>query len=140
MVAEIVAHPDHVGDGKDQMLADLLAKPAPAHTWGRQVGAAALANASEARLVPLLLAQVGADREQTMNENTWRSAPTDAARWLSFLATTGYTLAPIEAKVVDDAAAKADSATGDGDDPDGDAEGFDTDDDGSAADDDPDTA
>jgi len=38
-----------------------------------------------------------------MGELTWRQVSPGAARWFSFLASTGYTLADIEQKVVDDA-------------------------------------
>jgi ParB family chromosome partitioning protein len=113
VTAEIVAAPDRVGDGKDELLADLLSKPTPTQSWGRTIGAAAVANVTEARLPLLLLAQVAADREQAMDESTWRSVHPSAARWLTFLATTGYTLAPIEQKIVDDDAANPDT----GDDP-----------------------
>jgi ParB family chromosome partitioning protein len=102
-VSEILAGPDRVGDGKDALLADLLGKTEPTRTWGRQIGAAAVANAAEARLPLLLLAQVAADREQTMNEQTWRQTSHTAARWFSYLVATGYTLADIEQRVVADA-------------------------------------
>jgi ParB family chromosome partitioning protein len=142
VTAEIVGAPDLVGDGKDELLADLLSKPTPTQSWGRAVGAAAVANATEARLPLLLLAQVAADREQTMNESTWRSVHSNAARWLAFLAATGYTLAPVEQKVVDAAAAdpdaeidpgaESDEGYDDGDDPG--AEGDEGYDDGDAED------
>lgn len=106
-VTEIVSAPDRVGDGKDEMLADLLHKTQPGHSYGRHVGAAAVANVTEARLPLLLLAQVAADREQTMDEGTWRSVNPAAARWFAYLATTGYTLADIEQRVVDDATSAA---------------------------------
>jgi hypothetical protein len=38
-----------------------------------------------------------------MGEHTWRQVSPGAARWFGFLASTGYTLADIEQKVVDDA-------------------------------------
>jgi len=147
VTAEIVGAPDLVGDGKDELLADLLSKPTPTQSWGRAVGAAAVANATETRLPLLLLAQVAADREQTMNESTWRSVHPTAARWLAFLAATGYTLAPVEQKVVDAAAAdpdaeidpgaESDEGYDDGDDPGAESdEGYDDGDDPGAEGDD----
>ncbi len=87
-VGEVLAEPDRVGDGKDALLADLLRRPEP-HGWGRSVGAAATAEVGEARLALVLLAQVAADREATMNEGTWRNANPSAARWFMFLASAG---------------------------------------------------
>ena len=113
VVTEILAAPDRVGDGKDALLADLLHQPEPTQSWGRTVGSAAAANATEARLPLLLLAQVAADREQTMSEHTWRHVDRGAARWFGFLASTGYTLAAIEQKVVDDAQGSPDDDTDD---------------------------
>ena len=110
-MSEVLAEPDRVGDGKDALLADLLRKPEP-HGWGRSVGSAAAAEAAEARLPLVLLAQVAADREATMNESTWRSSNPSAARWFTFLASTGYTLADIEQWVVNDA--QSTTAEGDG--------------------------
>jgi hypothetical protein len=101
-VGEVLADPDRIGDGKDAMLAELLRKPEP-RAWGRSVGAAAATEASEARLPLVLLAQIAAAREQTMSEATWRTANGSAARWFVFLASTGYTLADIEQRVVNDA-------------------------------------
>jgi ParB family transcriptional regulator, chromosome partitioning protein len=101
-VTEILAEPDRVGDGKDALLADLLHKPEPGYSYGRKVGAGAAADVTEARLPLLLLAQVAADREQTMSDATWRHANPGAARWFAFLASTGYTLAHIEQRVLDD--------------------------------------
>lgn len=101
-VREVLAEPDRVGDGKDALLADLLRRPEP-HGWGRSVAAAAAAEVGEARLALVLLAQVAADREATMNEGTWRNANRPAARWFTFLASTGYSLADIEQRVVNDA-------------------------------------
>jgi hypothetical protein len=101
VVTEILGSPDRVGDGKDALLVDLLHQPEPSQSWGRAVGSAAAANATEGRLPLLLLAQVAADREQTMSEHTWRHVDRGAARWFGFLASTGYSLAAIEQKVVD---------------------------------------
>jgi ParB family chromosome partitioning protein len=112
-VSEILAEPDRVGDGKDALLADLLHRPEPGYSYGRRVGAAASAEVTETRLPLLLLAQVAADREQTMSEATWRHANPTVARWFSFLASTGYTLADIEQRVVNDAhSAKAQDEAG----------------------------
>jgi hypothetical protein len=113
VATEILGAPDRVGDGKDALLADLLSKPEPTQSWGRAVGSAAVTDATEARLPLLLLAQVAADREQSMSEQTWRQVNRGAARWFGFLASTGYALAAIEQKVVDDAHASPDHDTDD---------------------------
>ena len=72
------------------MLAELLRKPEP-RAWGRSVGDAVDAEVSEGRLPLVLLAQIAADREQTMSEATWRNANPAAARWFTFLGSTHYT-------------------------------------------------
>jgi ParB family chromosome partitioning protein len=116
-VTEILAEPDRVGDGKDALLAELLHKPEAGHSYGRRVGAAAAAEVTEARLPLLLLAQVAADREQTMSEGAWRHANAAAARWFTFLASTGYALADIEQRVVNDAQRTGTDDTAEGDEP-----------------------
>jgi hypothetical protein len=59
-----------------------------------------MAAAGETRLPLILLAQIAADVEQTMYESTWRNVN---PRWFRFLASTGYTLADVEQRVVNDA-------------------------------------
>ncbi|MDP9403830.1 MAG: chromosome partitioning protein ParB, partial [Actinomycetota bacterium] len=110
-VGEVLAAPERVGDGKDEILAELLAE-APSG-WGRRVGPAQAARASEARLPLVLLAQVAADREQTMDVQTWRRRDPAAARYLTFLASTGYQLSEIEQRVVDEGGADQDAGTDD---------------------------
>jgi ParB family chromosome partitioning protein len=100
---EMLGSPERVGDGKDELLAVLLGADAPTG-YGRSVGAAQVARASDAQLPLVLLAQVAADREQTMGVHTWRHRSDTAARYLSFLASTGYVLSDIEQHVIDDAA------------------------------------
>ncbi len=97
-----LGRPDRFGDGDDGLLADLLgveARPG----FGRSVGAEHLGNVTNARIPLALLAQVAADQEQVMTVQTWRSTNQDAALWLSWLASTGYSLSEIEQKVVTDA-------------------------------------
>ncbi len=61
------------------------------------------------RLPLVLLAQVAAAREQSMDVHTWRSSTAQAeARWLNFLAQTSYPLSPIEQTVIDKMAASPD--------------------------------
>jgi ParB family chromosome partitioning protein len=110
---EIVGRPDRVGDGTEGLVAELLGADVPTG-YGRSVGAAHVTKVSDAQLPLALLVQVAADREQTMDVHTWRQRSTDAARWLAFLATTGYVLSDIEQHVVDEAAAEP---TSDADDP-----------------------
>ncbi len=92
------------------MIAELTGYAAEAtdtslYQWGRTVGPAIEAKASDARLSLVLLAQVAAAREQSMDVHTWRQTTARAeARWLAYLAATGYTLSEIEQAVVDNAA------------------------------------
>ena len=117
VTAEIMADPAEIGRGSDDMISELAGHEAdPGETslyqWGRTVGPAIEAKASDARLPLVLLAQVAAAREQSMDVQTWRSTIARAeARWLSFLAGTGYTLSAIEQAVIDNAA----TAESDGD-------------------------
>lgn len=58
----------------------------------------------------MLLAQVAAAREQSMDVQTWRSSTAQAEpRWLRFLAETGYPLSDIEQTVIDKMAARPDN-------------------------------
>jgi ParB family transcriptional regulator, chromosome partitioning protein len=102
VVSEVMRRPEYVGDGKDDLLAELLGTDAAAGSWGRAVGPELVERATDARLPLVLLAQVAADREADMDVHTWRAhRPTDQARWLSWLASTGYTLSAIEQSVID---------------------------------------
>mgnify|MGYP001799255157 CR=1 FL=1 len=73
---------------------------------GRDVGATLGESATDARLPLVLLAQVAARYEKTMGTHAWRHRHPDVARYLTWLASTGYTVAPIEQHVIDTAAAK----------------------------------
>lgn len=81
--------------------------------WGRRVGPAQAARTRKARLPLVLLAQVAADREQTMDVETWRRRDPAAARYLGFLASTGYQLSEIKQRVVDEDVADHDAGTDD---------------------------
>lgn len=99
----IVGDPERVGDGKEHLVAELLGVEAPS-SYGRSLGPSEAARSADARLPLVLLAQVAADSEQHMGVHTWRRRDPRAARYLSFLASTGYGLSEIEQRVVDDAA------------------------------------
>jgi ParB family transcriptional regulator, chromosome partitioning protein len=99
---EIVGRPDRAGDGKEHLVAELIGVDPP-QGYGRTVGAAHVTKVTDAQLPLALLAQVAADREQTMDVHNWRNRSADAARYLAFLATTGYVLSEIEQHVVDQA-------------------------------------
>jgi ParB family chromosome partitioning protein len=96
----IVGSPDRVGNGKDDLLADLLATET-GNGYGRTVGSALLAHVTDARLPLALLAQVAADIEQGTDVHCWRNPTSDVAGWLQFLASAGYTLSDIEQFVID---------------------------------------
>jgi ParB family chromosome partitioning protein len=114
VTAEIMADPAEIGRGSDEMIAQLAgitAEPTDTdlYRWGRTAGSTLEAKASDARLPLVLLAQVAAAREQSMDVHTWRSPTAQPeARWLTFLAQTGYTLSPIEQAVIDTMAANDD--------------------------------
>jgi hypothetical protein len=105
-----MADPAEIGRGSDDMIAELTGHVAEATEtslcqWGRTVGPAIEAKGSDARLPLVLLAQVAAAREQSMDVQTWRRTTARAeARWLAYLAGIGYTLAEIEQSVIDNAA------------------------------------
>jgi ParB family transcriptional regulator, chromosome partitioning protein len=103
IAAEVLGRPQRLGDATDEMLAELLGVACqPGH--GRRVGPATVADTPDTRLPLLLLAQVAAAYETTMDVHIWRSAHPDAARWLQFLAGTGYSLSPVEQLAIDTAA------------------------------------
>lgn len=102
VTATITAHPERVGDGPEELVAELLATAKADHNpgWGRHAGPAATADASDARLPLILLAQVAADAEQSLDDHAWRNTrPSGAARWLAWLASVGYQLSEIETQV-----------------------------------------
>jgi ParB family chromosome partitioning protein len=119
VTAEIMADPAEIGRGSDEMIAQLAgitAEPTESdlYQWGRAAGPALEAKASDTRLPLVLLAQVAAAREQSMDVHTWRSSTAHAeARWLTFLAGTGYPLSPIEQAVIDKMATTLDGDTPD---------------------------
>jgi ParB family chromosome partitioning protein len=100
-VAAIVSSPERVGDGNEELVAALLGvETAPTGGWQprRCAGPDAVSRAGDARLPLLLLAQVAADAETAMHDHVWRETqPSQAARWLTWLASVGYQLADIEA-------------------------------------------
>jgi ParB family chromosome partitioning protein len=108
---EILTDPEAVGRGGEELVADLLGTSV-GPGWRRHAGPTNAAKASEAQLPLALLAQVAADREQSLGVHTWRTPDRRAARWLAFLATVGYTLSDIEQQVVDAAAADHDAQAG----------------------------
>jgi ParB family chromosome partitioning protein len=114
ITAEIMADPAEIGRGSDEMIAQLAgitAEPTETDLYrrGRTAGPTLAAKASDARLPLVLLAQVAAAREQSMDVHTWRSTNAQAeARWLNYLAATGYPLSPIEQTVIDKTAAASD--------------------------------
>jgi ParB family transcriptional regulator, chromosome partitioning protein len=114
VTAEIMADPAEIGRGSDEMIAQLAgitAEPTDTdlYRWGRAAGPTLEAKASDARLPLVLLAQVAAAREQSMDVHTWRSPTAQAEpRWLTFLAGTGYALSAIEQTVINKMAANDD--------------------------------
>jgi hypothetical protein len=114
VTAEIMADPAEIGRGSDEMIAQLAGITAEStetdlYRWSRTAGPTLEAKASDARLPLVLLAQVAAAREQSMDVHTWRSPTAQAeARWLTFLAGTGYPLSSIEQTVINKMAASVD--------------------------------
>ena len=109
-----MADPTEIGRGPDDLIAELAGVTVEAtdtslYQWGRTAGPALEAKASDARLPLVLLAQVAAAREQSMDVHTWRqSTATAEARWLTYLAGTGYPLSAVERTVIDQAGANQD--------------------------------
>jgi ParB family chromosome partitioning protein len=103
----IVGRPDRVGDGKDELVAELLGVEVP-RSYGRSVGSTYVDKVTDAQLPLALFAQVAVGHEQTMGVHTWRSRNTDAAHYFRFLASTGYGLSDIEQQVIDQASAELD--------------------------------
>jgi ParB family chromosome partitioning protein len=128
VTAEIMADPVEIGRGADDMIAALTGHTCEApdtspYQYGRTVGPALQTKASEARLPLVLLAQVAAAREQSMDVHTWRQTTAKPeARWLTYLAGTGYTLSAIEQTVVNNSASSDDEPSA-GDQPGNDASG-----------------
>ena len=105
----IAGEPDRVGDGKEALLAELVGVESTGHR--RSIGAALVADATDARLPLVLLAQVATDCEQRMDVYVWRHPRTypEAGRYLAYLASTGYGLSEIEQRVVDEVMADAEA-------------------------------
>jgi ParB family transcriptional regulator, chromosome partitioning protein len=100
---QIIRRPERVGDGTDVLLAELLGVE---HAIGRDsVGATHLVGVTDQRLPLALLARVAADIEQRTGVHSWRNPSTEVARWFTFLAEAGYTLADVE-QIVTAAAAR----------------------------------
>jgi hypothetical protein len=100
-----MASPRRVGDGSEQLVAELLGTPAATVTDRcdprRVAGPQAAKRAGDARLPLVLLAQVAADAETAMHDHVWRETrPAYAATWLTWLAAVGYELSEIEAHVI----------------------------------------
>jgi hypothetical protein len=82
VTAEIMADPADIGRGSDEMIAELAGITAERTEtdlcqWGRTAGPALEARASDTKLPLVLLAQVAAAREQSMD--TPEAAGTDPA-------------------------------------------------------------
>jgi ParB family chromosome partitioning protein len=102
IVTALMAAPESFGrTGDDALLAELTGTKPSAQGYGRHVGTDLAERAADARLPLVLLAQHAADMEGTMGTHTWRHADPRAARYLAYLATTGYTLSDIEATLVE---------------------------------------
>jgi ParB family chromosome partitioning protein len=100
----IMATPNLSAGDEQAVTALLVPAPTPASpSWGRAAGPHAAAQATDNRLPLILLAQVAAEAETRCHDHAWRNPrPADAARWLSWLASIGYTLSDIETQVIED--------------------------------------
>jgi ParB family chromosome partitioning protein len=99
----IMANPN-LSAGDEQAVTALVGAPTlAAPSWGRLAGPHAAAQATDNRLPLVLLAQVAAEAETRCHDHAWRNPrPADVARWLSWLASIGYTLSDIETQVIRD--------------------------------------
>lgn len=83
------------GVGGNQLAAELLG--CTQASYGRSTALAQLVEqASEARALILALAQVLAGYEKCADRSDWRTVRPQTARYLRFLQSCGYTLAPVE--------------------------------------------
>jgi ParB family chromosome partitioning protein len=100
----IVAAPQRLSDGGEDLMVDLIGGPSPTGdkwSWQPQAGPEAARAATDARLPLVLLAQVAAATETALGDHTWRhDRPTQAAAWLTWLASVGYSLSDIETRLV----------------------------------------
>lgn len=103
VIAETMASPDTLGRGDDTTLAELTGTTAEGPSYARPVAARLVNDATDKALPLVLLAQWAAALESGLGRHTWRSPNPRAARWLTWLATTGYELADIEQHVIDEA-------------------------------------
>lgn len=94
---QITAHPNQVGDGTDDLLADLLGVERSARA---SVGVDHLATLTDQRLPLALLARVAVDIEERTGVHSWRNPSAEVAAWLRFLASAGYAPADVEQIVV----------------------------------------
>jgi ParB family chromosome partitioning protein len=106
-VADLAQHPESLTPLNDELLAGILGTERGRAAYGRSVGPKAVDQASEARLVQILLAHIAASIESTWTKEAWRSVDPRKAAWLGFLAEQGYRLAEVEQFVIDEAAAQA---------------------------------
>ena len=95
MTGAIVTSPSLLDRADEAFLATLLGTKPGSH-WQRSSGPSAAAAATEARLALVLLAQVAAALEQTMEQPCWRNSTPDQARYLTFLAEVGYATSDVE--------------------------------------------
>lgn len=106
----IVANPERVGDGKEEMVRELVGIESSGD-YHRSAAPTMAAEATDARLPLVLLAQVAADCEQRMDVHVWRRPQSyaDVGRYLAYLAAAGYGLSEIEQHVVDAMTGEADT-------------------------------
>ena len=110
-VRDLAANP-HQMSGDDTLLAAFIGTEASRVGAEATTGAAAVDQASDARLVNVLLAHSATAIESTWTKEAWRSVDSRRAAWLGFLATQGYRLAEVEQLVLDDAAKTSEKRRG----------------------------
>ena len=103
VTGEILTSPDLVGRGSDHDLGAITGRTSDGPSWERPVAHALVSDATDKALPLVLLAQWAAATESGLGRHTWRHGDSRAARWLRFLAGTGYELAEIEQHVIDHA-------------------------------------
>jgi ParB family chromosome partitioning protein len=109
---EVMRRPHRLGDGSDMMLGELTGRDGTG--WGRNLGLELVNKATDVTLPLVLFAQVASAIEAKMSVDTWREGGNyegekdAAARYLQYLATTGYKLSEVEQLVVDNATTEAD--------------------------------
>jgi ParB family chromosome partitioning protein len=98
----IMADPRGLTEGDGSQVAAIVGKDSNPGAWDRTVAVALAADAADARLPLVLLAQVAASVEARFGDRQgWRHPSAALANYLTFLGTCGYGLSEVEQEVTE---------------------------------------